>query len=63
MLSQHKPHCLATKKIIKNKCDGIFSVDEVCDEKGTSSNCCTSDCKLKPGAACSPASSKLKERE
>jgi len=56
ILGQWKPKCLSTTKKVKGKCDGIFSSDEACDEYGTSSNCCTSDCKLKTNAACSPAS-------
>ncbi|CAF2699454.1 unnamed protein product [Rotaria sp. Silwood2] len=51
ILAQWKPKCLSTTKTVKSKCDGIFSVGEVCDEHGTSSNCCTSDCKLKSGAS------------
>lgn len=51
--------CLSTTKTVKSKCDGTFSTDEVCDEYGTTGTCCTSDCKLKPGAACSPVTSKF----
>ena len=56
MLGQLKPTCLLSTKTVKSKCDGVFSFDEVCDEHGTSSKCCTSDCKLKAGASCSPVS-------
>jgi hypothetical protein len=63
ILSRWKPKCLSTTKTVKGKCDGMFSSDEVCDEHGTTSNCCTSDCKLKPGAVCSPASWTLKRNE
>ncbi|CAF0758653.1 unnamed protein product [Adineta steineri] len=54
-LSQSKPKCLSTTKKVQSKCDGILSSGEICDEHGTSSNCCTSDCKLKPHAICSPS--------
>ncbi|CAF0997501.1 unnamed protein product [Adineta ricciae] len=54
-LGRGKPSCLSTDKKIKGKCDGILSTDEVCDEQGTTSNCCTKDCKLKPSAVCSPS--------
>jgi hypothetical protein len=60
-LSRSHPKCLSTTKTVKGKCDGILSFGEVCDEHGTSSNCCTSDCKLKPGAICSPVSLNLKD--
>ncbi|CAF0731565.1 unnamed protein product [Adineta steineri] len=50
-LSQSKPKCLSTTKKVQSKCDGILSSGEICDEHGTSSNCCTSDCKLKPHAS------------
>ncbi|CAF2076000.1 unnamed protein product [Rotaria magnacalcarata] len=55
ILGRWKPKCLSTAKTVKSKCDGIFSIGEICDEHHTSSNCCTSNCKLKKGAACSPS--------
>jgi hypothetical protein len=63
VLGRWKPKCLSITKTIKGKCDGMFSSDEVCDEHGTTSTCCTSDCKLKPGAVCSPASLNLKMKK
>ncbi|UJR29977.1 hypothetical protein I4U23_017524 [Adineta vaga] len=54
-LGQRNRNCLTTSKKIKGKCDGILSADEVCDEQGTTSHCCTSDCQLKPFAVCSPS--------
>lgn len=54
LLGERKPECLSSTKTVKSKCDGIFSIGEICDEYGTSSTCCTSDCKLKEGAVCSP---------
>jgi hypothetical protein len=62
LLGRWKPKCLSTTKTVKGKCDGIFSSDEVCDEYGTTSTCCTSDCKLKPGAVCSPVSFNFKNQ-
>lgn len=56
LLARGKLKCLSKTKIVKGKCDGTFSIDEICDEYGTTGTCCTSDCKLKPGAVCSPVS-------
>lgn len=56
-LGRMKPKCLSTTKSVKHRCDGIYSPDEICDEHGMLSTCCTADCKLKPGALCSPVSS------
>jgi hypothetical protein len=63
LLGRWKPKCLSTTKTVKGKCDGIFSSDEVCDEYGTTSTCCTSDCKLKQGAVCSPVSFNFKSQK
>ena len=60
-LARGKPKCLSMTKTVKSKCDGTFSTDEVCDEYGTTATCCTSDCKLKPDAACSPVTSNFSQ--
>lgn len=63
-LARRKPKCLSKTNTVKGKCDGTFSIGEICDEYGTTGKCCTSDCQLKSGAVCSPVSDEdFREKE
>ncbi|CAF3750983.1 unnamed protein product [Rotaria sordida] len=62
ILGQWKPKCLLTTKTVKSKCDGIFSVDEICDEYDffflqSAGSCCKSSCQFhSAGHHCHPES-------